>query len=506
MAEKNNTNRTTEERPTSPPPDVSPPIRGQVLFSSTVNKSRDQMPAALGAEAALTSGQASPDVLVPITSQGNGLPFQQTLIQKLHQRCNAEGGNNAKISALLLADCTDYRKNCLTGHLSPSAEPTPAHRSRGNTIPAPMPSNNFIELQNKETLQPVKFGDCPQLNVETQNIQKLSPNDIAADEADCESLSGLGRCTTSSNSLHSQHSEYCCDSIASCGVAESEAIASNAPTTGGDRVPSAVKALIPSLVPLTSCEPSSGNRYLKESTDEYPSVNMLSSAPYHHPLKTKRQKRLERNRESARASRRRRKQYLEELELNVSNLSLEMDRGRLNHACMAVRTVKGMRLGALRELERRMVGTSRGSASGASMKHAAATSSGAKPFRPGISHNVTSRSITSLPNQPKESKLHQPQTSDLKSIPKDSLDQRSSCLIAGGPLSPLSRTSVELEIVQIFLNRQLLSLVQPTASRLVLWLSLQKDGFYRSGRSTSERLSAARIGERVSWWFILTRS
>eukprot|EP00580_Thalassiosira_gravida_P012415 CAMPEP_0201647524 /NCGR_PEP_ID=MMETSP0493-20130528/35945_1 /ASSEMBLY_ACC=CAM_ASM_000838 /TAXON_ID=420259 /ORGANISM="Thalassiosira gravida, Strain GMp14c1" /LENGTH=84 /DNA_ID=CAMNT_0048122949 /DNA_START=17 /DNA_END=268 /DNA_ORIENTATION=+ len=59
----------------------------------------------------------------------------------------------------------------------------------------------------------------------------------------------------------------------------------------------------------------------------------------------KRQKRLERNRESARASRRRRKHYLEELELKVSNMSLEMDRGRMSHACMAVRTVMGMRMG-----------------------------------------------------------------------------------------------------------------------------------------------------------------
>jgi hypothetical protein len=43
-----------------------------------------------------------------------------------------------------------------------------------------------------------------------------------------------------------------------------------------------------------------------------------------------------------------------------------------------------------------------------------------------------------------------------------------------------------------------LSLVQPPSNRFVLWLSLQDDRFFRGGRSASERLSAARIGERVS--------
>ena len=57
----------------------------------------------------------------------------------------------------------------------------------------------------------------------------------------------------------------------------------------------------------------------------------------------KRQKRLERNRESARASRRRRKQYLEELENNVHSLSTEMDSGRVHHALESVKVISGLR-------------------------------------------------------------------------------------------------------------------------------------------------------------------
>jgi hypothetical protein len=32
----------------------------------------------------------------------------------------------------------------------------------------------------------------------------------------------------------------------------------------------------------------------------------------------------------------------------------------------------------------------------------------------------------------------------------------------------------------------------------MMWLTLQTDTYYRGGRAASERLSAARIGERVS--------
>lgn len=137
------------------------------------------------------------------------------------------------------------------------------------------------------------------------------------------------------------------------------------------------------------------------------------------PNKT-RQKRLERNRESARLSRRRRKQYLEVLEDRVHQLSLEMDKGRREHVAVAI--------GAIQE------------------------------------------------------KRHQAfQTHDLAALE-----------------TTLSRTSPELRIAATFQTQQLQSLVFPPHSKFLLWLSLQTDAYFRGGRAASERLSAARIGERVS--------
>ena len=167
----------------------------------------------------------------------------------------------------------------------------------------------------------------------------------------------------------------------------------------------------------------------------------------------KRQKRLERNRESARASRKRRKAYLEELELKVNRMSEEMDKGRMEHASVAVQTIRNMRLEKLNKVEQMLEGKPTGS-------------------RSGIQHNVTSQTSNS-----------------------SSLEEQIQPL-----MSNLSRTSDELQIVQTFMKQQLMSLVQPTEIKYLLWLSLQNDQLFRGGRSPSERLSAARIGERVSFF------
>lgn len=150
----------------------------------------------------------------------------------------------------------------------------------------------------------------------------------------------------------------------------------------------------------------------------------------------KRQRRLERNRESARESRRRRKHYLEELESRVTGLSQEMDRGRMAHASAAVRTLREMRIVVLDDAVGQLLNGNH---------------------------------------------------------PPSSLDKAVNALV-----THLSRTSTELQVVQTFMRQHLLNLVQPPSNRFVLWLSLQDDGFFRGGRSASERLSAARIGERVS--------
>ena len=62
----------------------------------------------------------------------------------------------------------------------------------------------------------------------------------------------------------------------------------------------------------------------------------------------------------------------------------------------------------------------------------------------------------------------------------------------------LSRSSDELRIAATFQSQQLQSLVFPPHAKFLLWLSLQTDAYFRGGRAASERLSAARIGERVS--------
>lgn len=62
----------------------------------------------------------------------------------------------------------------------------------------------------------------------------------------------------------------------------------------------------------------------------------------------------------------------------------------------------------------------------------------------------------------------------------------------------LSRTAHELSVVNTFNHQQLRGFATPQCNKLVLWLTLQNDMFFRGGRAASERLSAARIGERVS--------
>ena len=138
----------------------------------------------------------------------------------------------------------------------------------------------------------------------------------------------------------------------------------------------------------------------------------------------RRQKRLERNRESARLSRRRRKQYLEVLEDRVTQLSVEVDQGRREHATKAIETVLEKRKAILEKW---------GGGDGLAQ-----------------------------------------------------LD------------GPLNRTSPELSVLSTFCTQQLKSFSLPPDSKFVLWLTLQGDTFFRGGRAASERLSAARIGERVS--------
>jgi hypothetical protein len=153
-------------------------------------------------------------------------------------------------------------------------------------------------------------------------------------------------------------------------------------------------------------------------------TKVAQERPKGNSVTARRQKRLERNRESARLSRRRRKQYLGVLEDRVKQLSIETDQGRRDHAARAIQTILEKRQNILR-------------------------------------NNPVLGSLSEL---------------DV----------------------PLNRTSSELLVLSTFCMQQLKSLSLPPHSKFVLWLTLQGDTYFRGGRASSERLSAARIGERVS--------
>ena len=166
----------------------------------------------------------------------------------------------------------------------------------------------------------------------------------------------------------------------------------------------------------------------------------------------KKQRRLERNRLSAQLSRRRRKQYLEELEDRVVRLSLDMDSGRRKHAFQAIDRITEMRQQVLSSAE------------------------------------AVVREIEGLAgsmDQENRTMMLEFQLQNHMRLLEDA--------------GPLARTnSKELLILNSFLGQQLKSFSLPSHAKFILWLSLQGDTYYRGGRAASERLSAARIGERVS--------
>ncbi|MGK3734771.1 MAG: hypothetical protein ACI8RD_004558 [Bacillariaceae sp.] len=175
----------------------------------------------------------------------------------------------------------------------------------------------------------------------------------------------------------------------------------------------------------------------------------------------KKQRRLERNRLSAQLSRRRRKQYLEELEERVVQLSLEMDSGRRSHAFQAMDRISEMRQQVL--------------VSAATVAQDIECSSD--------SDNINI-------NNGDDDK------GDNKMMLQFQLDNSLRLLENDGHLSRTN--SHELLVLNSFLGQQLKSFSLPSHAKFILWLTLQGDLYFRGGRAASERLSAARIGERVS--------
>jgi len=155
----------------------------------------------------------------------------------------------------------------------------------------------------------------------------------------------------------------------------------------------------------------------------------------------RRQKRLERNRESARLSRRRRKQYLEVLEERVTKFSHEMDKGRREHVAACVPTLRQKRTAVLTEHEQEQQQL-------------------LLLLQPSVSPAITAKRVHTL-------------------------------------LTGLSRSSQEMMVTSTFRSQQLKSFVLPPSTKFIMWLTLQTDAYFRGGRAASERLSAARIGDRL---------
>ncbi|GMI49146.1 hypothetical protein TrCOL_g7710 [Triparma columacea] len=146
----------------------------------------------------------------------------------------------------------------------------------------------------------------------------------------------------------------------------------------------------------------------------------------------KRQRRLERNRESARLSRRRRKQYLEVLEEKVNVLSEQMDSGRRQHVLNAIEDIKKVRRGLIDD-----------------------------------------------------------------AVTLDSADVQGVGKATQMIDSYTSASCRELRLALQFYVQQMKSLVLPPQTRFILWLTLQNDCYFAGGRDSSQRLSAARIGEKL---------
>ena len=155
------------------------------------------------------------------------------------------------------------------------------------------------------------------------------------------------------------------------------------------------------------------------------------------PPGNRRQSRLQRNRESARLSRKRRKQYLELLEERVDQLSETLDGARRQHVANAVTTFNQKRIEYILQQQQQ--------------QHCHASN---------VTPEAARAAVWTLENH-------------------------------------LSRTNEELMIATTFSYQQLKSFSIPPSMQFTLWLTLQTDTYFRGGRTASERLSAARIGERV---------
>eukprot|EP00577_Skeletonema_sp_RCC1716_P003424 CAMPEP_0113428116 /NCGR_PEP_ID=MMETSP0013_2-20120614/31690_1 /TAXON_ID=2843 ORGANISM="Skeletonema costatum, Strain 1716" /NCGR_SAMPLE_ID=MMETSP0013_2 /ASSEMBLY_ACC=CAM_ASM_000158 /LENGTH=976 /DNA_ID=CAMNT_0000316641 /DNA_START=1 /DNA_END=2931 /DNA_ORIENTATION=+ /assembly_acc=CAM_ASM_000158 len=368
-------------------------------------------------------------------------------------------------------------------------------RQRSNTIQWAIGDTDNNSKQ-QESFEPVNFGDYR---------DKSPRKDSVGSWASCAShdtSSTTQSPTPLSPADHLLHDVGVVDPVSVVGTSSTSATAATA-AAGGPAFPLGFAASSDAATTSTTCTTTVANKQASSSAV---------------PIVDKRQKRLERNRESARASRRRRKQYLEELESNVHNLSTDMDSGRMLHALEGVKVVAGMRKGKVLKILELLNGTTASDVGGdIDMNDASrgGRSIIATKTSSGVKHNVIPKTTVPLPPTTQQ-QPQQPQS--LQGL----LQHTNTSLTTS-----LSRTQPSFQVVNTFFQQQLKSLIlthkqpitsatpNPAAAALstsgspilgpllpsltpfLLWLTLQNDDFFRGGRAQSERLSAARIGERL---------
>ncbi|KAL7441487.1 hypothetical protein ACHAXM_011534 [Skeletonema potamos] len=185
----------------------------------------------------------------------------------------------------------------------------------------------------------------------------------------------------------------------------------------------------------------------------------------------------------------------------AQHMHIEMDSGRVHHALEGVNVVAGLREKKVLEIIGRLNDTLYDDNFDMRGGNVITKSSSS-----GVKHSVVPK--TAAPQQQQQS-----------SSSSRGLLQNANIILA----TSLSRTQPSFQVVNSFFQQQLKSLILthkqpitsaspnpaptvaspilgpllPSLTPFILWLTLQNDNFFRGGRGQSERLSAARIGERL---------
>ena len=347
------------------------------------------------------------------------------------------------------------------GPSSCTTTPTPTPLSVSVSVPSPVPARSSVkvpaiaQIASKGGIRHSILGIPAAKDTQTSTKAAAVAAPIPMNVTSQGAPSPLQ--TDASSSIHNANTNtsVTLPMATMAASAKTNAPVTGTPATATNTNKTSVSAMaIDTTMSTATAEQKNGARsfsfHLNEATTNYQKLSFAGGGQCQPndgaSASDRKQKRLQRNRESARLSRRRRKQYLEVLENRVNYLCEEMDRGRREHVLGALREISLLRNGILQELEQ---GTDANSG---------------------------------------------------RMQDDQELLQKVSIL---GNEGALSRTSRELMTVITFGREYLKSLVIPPSKKYIMWLTLQNDIFYRGGRAASERLSAARIGEKVRYFVLV---